>query len=94
MLKNLIKPKYHIIRVNPKHKPEYYVAERRYFWIFWMALTESVPIGFADFQEFEVHHKTEAQARDQIRGDYFGSWYYRLQEPCDKIEIDIESYLL
>ena len=91
----LLKPKYRIVRYigySRQEKSENFVAQRRYFLLFWVCITKPVCIGFSDILYLEVHHPTEEDAVDQIHEDFRDSWYFRLTQPDEKYEVNIGKY--
>lgn len=86
---NMLKPKYRVVKYIRLGKPAVYIAQRRWFRIFWCSLLKPVFVGSMDMLELEVHHNTEEEAIEQIHEDYEDSLYYH--RTSRKI-IHIEDY--
>ena len=62
--------KYRIIKATRQIGDVFYLAQKRVLFLFWVTFTESVPVGFADFMEFEIRYKSCEDAENAICEDF------------------------
>lgn len=82
--------RYRIIKVTRQVGDVFYLAQRRVLFLFWITFTESVPVGFADFMDFEIRYKSYQDAENAILEDFSKSRHNK--ENREIVYPDIEAY--
>ena len=82
--------RYRIVKVARQVGDVFYLAQKRVLFIFWITFTESVPVGFADFMEFEMRYKSYQDAEKAILEDFRNSRHNK--ENREVIYPEIEDF--
>ena len=62
--------RYRIIKVTRQIGDMFYLAQKRFLFLFWITFTESVPVGFAEFMDFEIRYKSYEDAENAVLEDF------------------------
>ena len=81
--------KYRIIKSRRQVGDVFYLVQKRFLFLFWITFSESIPVGFADFMDFEVRYESYEKAENAIHKDFANS----RQNKAEKIVVypDIEE---
>lgn len=85
-----MKNRYRIVKVTRQVGDVFYLAQKRILFLFWVTFTESVPVGFADFMDFEIRYKSYEDAEKAILEDFSKSRHNK--EDVNIIYPNIENF--